>query len=76
MSLFAHMRVRGAGGLEYTLGLIDDQAVYWFSDGGSHVGKAAIERAIRRNLDAIRDEAYRISDVVWVAQSDGIAACV
>ena len=36
------------GGVEHTLPLIDDDAVYWFSDGPSHVGKAAIERVIRR----------------------------
>ena len=36
------------GGVEHSLPLIDDDAVYWFSDGTSHVGKAAIERVIRR----------------------------
>lgn len=56
--------------------LIDANAIYWFSDGSSHVGKDAIERAIRRNLEAIRDETYQISDVVWVAQSADVAACV
>ena len=64
------------GGVEHTLRLIDDNAVYWFSDGTSHVGKAAIERAIRRNFEAIKDETYRISDVVWVAQSADVAVCV
>jgi ketosteroid isomerase-like protein len=63
------------GGVEHTLRLIDDNATYWFSDGTSHVGKAAIERAIRRNFDLIQDETYRISNVVWVAQSADIAAC-
>jgi ketosteroid isomerase-like protein len=64
------------GGVERTLGLIDDKAIYWFSDGSSHVGKSAIERAIRRNLEAIKDETYRISEIVWVAQSADVAACV
>jgi ketosteroid isomerase-like protein len=63
-------------GIDYTLGLVDDEAIYWFSDGTSHVGKAAIERAFRRNFEAIKDEEYRISDVVWVAQSSDVAACV
>jgi hypothetical protein len=31
------------GGVEHTLRLIDDNAVYWFSDGTGHVGKAASE---------------------------------
>ena len=64
------------GGVEHTLRLIDDNAVYWFSDGTNHVGKAAIERAIRRNLELIKDETYRISDVVWVVQSSDVAACI
>ena len=64
------------GGVEHTLRLIDDDAVYWFSDGTSHTGKPAIERAVRRNFDAIRDETYRISDLVWVAQSSDVAVCV
>ena len=64
------------GGLEYTLSLIDDDAVYWFSDGSSHAGKSAIERAIRKNFEAIKDETYRISDIVWLAQSGDFAACI
>ena len=66
----------GRRGVEHTLELIDDKAVYWFSDGISHVGKEAVEIAIRRNFELIKDETYRISDVVWVAESDTIAACV
>lgn len=64
------------GGVEQTLRMIDEHAVYWFSDGTSHVGKSAVERAIRRNFDLIKNETYRISDVVWVAQSSDSAACV
>lgn len=64
------------GGVDHTLRLIDDRAVYWFSDGTEHVGKSAVERAIRRNAEAIKDEAYRISDVVWVAESPDMAACI
>ena len=66
----------GRKGVECTLSLIDDEAIYWFSDGTSHTGKAAIERAVRRNFDAIKDETYRIGDLVWVAQSTDVAACV
>jgi ketosteroid isomerase-like protein len=63
------------GGVEMTLRMIDDDAVYWFSDGSAHVGKSAVERALRRNAEVIRDETYRISDVVWLAQSPDVAAC-
>ena len=51
--------------LRRTLDLIDPNAVYWFSDGGSHVGKAAIERALRGNFEAIEGEDYRIGDIAW-----------
>ena len=44
-------------GVEHTLSLIDDQAVYWFSNGDCHIGKAAIEAAIRHNQEAIQDDA-------------------
>src|SRR4051812_5915198 len=63
------------GGVEHTLRLIDDRAVYWFSDGSAHVGKAAVERAIRRNFELITDETYRISEIVWLTESPDIAAC-
>lgn len=63
-------------GLEHTFGMIADDAVYWFSDGSNHVGKKAIERAIRKNFETIQDEAYRISDVEWMAKSPDIAVCI
>ena len=63
------------GGVERTLSMIDDDAVYWFSDGTMHVGKDAIERVLRRNADLIQNETYSISEVVWHAQSPDVAAC-
>lgn len=64
------------GGVEHTLRLIGDNAVYWFSDGSRHAGKSAVERAIRRNADLIKDETYRIRDIVWLAESADIAVCI
>ena len=64
------------GGLQYTLSLIDDDAIFWFSDGTSHVGKDAVERVLRKNFELIENETYRISDIVWVAHSADFAACV
>ena len=61
--------------LERTLSLIDDDAIYWFSDGTSHVGKAAIERAIRNNFETIKDGDFAITDIVWVIESADVAAC-
>jgi ketosteroid isomerase-like protein len=62
-------------GLDHTLSLIDDNALYWFSDGSSHVGKRAIERVLRKNYELIQNEDYRISEIVWVAESSDLAAC-
>ena len=74
---FFHEYETSIGGhdLEHTLGLIDENAVYWFSDGSCHIGKAAIEEAIQHNFETIEDEDFRISDIMWVAQSSDIAAC-
>lgn len=33
------------GGVEATLKLIDEQAIYWFSDGTAYVGKAAVRES-------------------------------
>ena len=62
--------------LEQLLRLIDDHAVYWFSNGGCHIGKAEIATAIQHNFETIENEDYRISDLVWIAQSSECAVCV
>jgi len=62
--------------LEATLGLIDADAVYLFSDGSAHVGKQAVERAIRRNFESIREEIYRIDNLTWLVKGEDAAACV
>ena len=62
--------------LEATLAMIADDAVYLFSDGTSHVGKAAIADVLARNFAAIGDETYRIGDVRWLLQTSDAAMCV
>ena len=61
--------------LERTLGLIDENAVYWFSDGTSYSGKDRIGRALRSNFEPIEAEDYRIEDLMWLAESHECAAC-
>jgi len=58
------------------LGMIADDAIFWFSDRSAHVGKDAIGRAIRSNFDTIKNESYRITDLIWLASSEDVAACV
>ncbi|MBB6428966.1 YybH family protein [Algisphaera agarilytica] len=61
--------------LDALLELIHDDAVYWFSNGTSHVGKPAIARAIRHNFETIEGEDYRILDPCWLIENDGCAVC-
>lgn len=61
--------------LEHTIELIDDNAIYWFSDKTCHVGKKAISQAIKNNFSTIKDETYTISDLTWIVKSSDIAVC-
>ena len=58
------------------LALIDDDAVFLFSNQSSHFGKDAIRNAICANFDAIQNEDYWISDLTWLVSSDEVAVCV
>lgn len=62
--------------LDGTLAMIADDAVYLFSDGTSHIGKAAIADVLARNFAAISDETYRIRDVRWLLRMTDAASCV
>ncbi len=55
--------------LDTTLSMIDEDAIYLFSDESVHVGKEAIERVLKRNFDLIHDEAYSIANLVWLVDS-------
>jgi len=62
--------------IEALLALIDDDAVFLFSNQSSHFGKDAIRNAICANFDAIQNEDYWISDLTWLVSSDEVAVCV
>jgi ketosteroid isomerase-like protein len=62
--------------LEATLALIDEEAVFLFSDESVHVGKSAIARALQRNFDLIQDETYSIADLTWLVETEEVAVCV
>jgi uncharacterized protein (TIGR02246 family) len=62
--------------LDAIVELIAEDAVYWFSDQSAHLGKTAIRKAIAANFNAIKNERYRIENVIWLATSGEIAACV
>lgn len=62
--------------LEGTLDLIAEDAIFLFSDHTSHVGKSAVRKVLAANFEAIRDEAYRLENLHWIASSDDMAVCV
>lgn len=56
--------------------MIDEQAVYWFSDGSCHRGGKEIAQALADNFAAIESEDYRISNLVWLTESNETAVGV
>jgi ketosteroid isomerase-like protein len=72
----AYEQATNSHDLKATLSLIDEQAVYLFSDESVHIGKRAIEEVLRRNFDVIENESYSMDNVTWVVKSDDVAACV
>lgn len=59
-----------------TLSLIDEGAVYLFSNESVHIGKRAIEKVIQRNFDLIKDECYLINNLTWLVDSGEVAVYV
>jgi ketosteroid isomerase-like protein len=74
--MLMYERATNSHDVEATLSLVDEQAVYLFSDGSVHVGKRAIKKVVRRNFDLIKDESYSIDNLTWLVNSRDVAACV
>lgn len=72
----AYERATDDHDLSAVLSMIAEDAVYFFSDESVHVGKEAIERVLRRNFAAIREETYAVDNVRWLARSRETAVCV
>lgn len=53
--------------------LIHPQACVTFSSGAVHIGKDAVGAAYAKNFALIQDEAYGISNVLWVWRDDVFA---
>lgn len=62
--------------LQAALSLIDEEAIYLFSDGSVHIGKQAIEKVLRRNFELIQDEEYSLDNLTWILDTDDTAACL
>ena len=62
--------------LEKLLSMIDDRAIYLFSDESVHEGKQAIAKVLEHNFTLIKSESYAINNLTWLAKSGEVAACV
>ena len=74
--MVAYEQATNSHDIEATLSLVDDQAVYLFSDESTHVGKPAIERVLRKNFDLIKEENYAIDNLTWLVDTGEVAAGV
>ncbi len=54
--------------------LIDENAVFWFTD-GSHVGHKAIRSAFERTWASLVNETYWLEDLQWLAMDEAAAGC-
>ncbi len=70
------VRRMNAKDLAGTLELIADDAVYFWSNGASLVGKAAIAEGLRRNFQDIRNDTFETLDVTWILRLENVAACI
>ncbi len=62
--------------LAATLQRIDDDAVYFFSNETTHIGKEAVSRAIRANFDAIQLERFELRNIECLLETAVAAVCL
>ncbi len=61
--------------IESILPLIDERAVYWFSE-GSYKGIDQIKEAFERTWSTIKEERYTIDNLNWIANCQHTAVCI
>ena len=71
----AYESASAAHNLEATMSLVDENAVYFFSNETSHIGKSAVQKAISANFEAIQMEKFQLRDVDWLIVTDEAAVC-
>ncbi len=69
-------KASAAHDLPATMDLIDDGAVYFFSNASSHLGKAEVASAIARNFGAIDLETFELFDLDCLLETKEAALCV
>jgi ketosteroid isomerase-like protein len=71
-----YIQAMNAHDLTTASAMITEGAVFLFSNETTHLGKAAILKAIEYNFGAIEDETFRISNLTWLVETDDVAACI
>ena len=69
-------RASAAHDLAGTMKLIGEDAVYFFSNETTHVGKAAVRDAMAANIEAIRMEFFELKNTPCLSETDESAVCV
>jgi ketosteroid isomerase-like protein len=59
--------------LEATMSLVDDDAVYFFSNETTHIGRAAVRAAIARNFEAITMERFELDHLEAIVETEAVA---
>lgn len=54
--------------------LISKGCQFWFTS-GTYKGHEATRQAFEKTWDMIKEEVYRLDDVVWIAEDDSAASC-
>ena len=62
--------------LESLREIVDDEAIYLFSNGKCMIGRTEVLAGIKANFNAIEDESYEINDIRWLVQQANAAICV
>lgn len=68
--------VNAAQDLPGLLELIAEDAIFLFSNGAAHQGKAAVAAAIRTKHETIKGDDYHLENLRWLAVSNDVATCV
>jgi ketosteroid isomerase-like protein len=65
-----------AGDPDRLCSFASDDALYWFSNETSHVGKERIRATLKHNADLVSDYTYAAGPRKWLVQTDTVAVCV
>jgi ketosteroid isomerase-like protein len=72
----AYERAMNARDLETASSMIDEDAIFLFSNETIHKGRPAILKAIQNNFDSIQDEIFKFINLTWFIKSDELSACI